>query len=115
MAPAALRGDVWLADMNPVLGHEQAGRRPVLVLSIDAFNRSHAELVTVLPITGTPRPRNPFRVALHPPEGGLTKPSYVIGEQCRTISSRRLGKRLGAVSVTTLAEVSAIVAGLLGV
>jgi mRNA-degrading endonuclease toxin of MazEF toxin-antitoxin module len=46
---------VWLVELDPVEGHEQAGRRPALVLSVDAFNASPAELVTVLPITSKVR------------------------------------------------------------
>ena len=52
-APA--RGEVWLADLNPVRGHEQAGRRPVLVVSEDLFNRGPAGLAIVLPMTSTLR------------------------------------------------------------
>ena len=47
------RGEVWLADLNPVRGHEQAGRRPVLVVSEDLFNQGPAGLAVVLPLTST--------------------------------------------------------------
>ena len=49
------RGEVWLADLYPTRGHEQAGRRPVLVVSEDLFNRGPAGLVIVLPTTSTVR------------------------------------------------------------
>lgn len=111
---SARRGDVWLVDFDPVEGHEQAGRRPALVLSIDSFNASAARLATVLPVTSRARPNNPFRVDVRPPEGGLTVASYVIGEQVRTVSTRRLVKPLGVVSAATLAKVSDIVRMLLG-
>ncbi len=58
-------GDVWLGDLDPTVGHEQAGERPILILSIDSFNRSRAGLVVILPITarlrGIPEasPRHP--------------------------------------------------------
>lgn len=71
---SAARGDVWLADLSPVRGHEQAGRRPVLVASVDPFNQSRADLVVVIPITSTLR-SIPFHVVVQPPEGGLTNPS----------------------------------------
>ncbi len=45
-----LRGEIWLADLNPTRGHEQSGRRPVIVLSEDLFNNGPADLVIVLPI-----------------------------------------------------------------
>lgn len=54
MNPPA-RGEVWLADLNPTRGHEQAGRRPVLVVSEDLFNRGPAGLAIVLPMTSTVR------------------------------------------------------------
>src|SRR5438128_11466126 len=50
---APIRGEVWLIDLNPVRGHEQAGRRPALVVSDDLFNQGPAGLVIVLPITST--------------------------------------------------------------
>jgi mRNA interferase MazF len=110
----ARRGEVWLVDFDPVQGHEQAGRRPALVLSVDAFNASAAGLVTVLPITGTPRPSIPSRIEVRAPEGGLKKTSFVIGEQTRTISTRRLARALGMVTPATMRRVETIVRMLLG-
>lgn len=107
------RGEVWLADLDPVEGHEQAGRRPVLVLSVDTFNASPAELVTVLPITSKPRAIR-TRIEVRPPEGKLSKTSYIIGEQTRTISTRRLVKPLGMVAPATMAKVESVVRMLLG-
>jgi mRNA interferase MazF len=110
---SARRGEVWLVDFSPVEGHEQAGRRPALVLSVDGFNASAAELVTVLPITSKARTLR-TRIAVTPPEGGLSVESYVIGEQTRTVSSRRLVKRVGMVSDATMAKVADVVRMLLG-
>lgn len=111
---APRRGELWLTSFDPTEGHEQRGVRPALVLSVDTFNASRALLVTVLPITRTPRPHNPFRIEVNPPEGGLTKPSYVIGEQTRTVAAHRLRKPLGKVSPATMARVSDVVRMLLG-
>jgi mRNA interferase MazF len=111
---SARRGEVWLVDFDPIRGREQSGRRPALVLSVDAFNASKADLVTVLPITSKARPHIPSRVPIAPPEGGLTVPSYVIGEQVRTISTQRLAKGLGNVSAATMSKVSDVVRILLG-
>jgi len=108
------RGEVWLVSFDPVEGHEQAGRRPALVISADVFNASPADLVTVLPVTTTARPGIPSRVEVRPPEGGLTKVSYVIGEQTRTISKRRLARALGAVKPATMEKVEDVVRMLLG-
>ena len=110
---SARRGDIWLVDLDPVEGHEQAGRRPALVLSVDAFNASLAGLVTVLPVTSKARALR-TRIEVQPPEGGLSIVSYVIGEQPRTISTRRLVKRFGGVSEETMAKVADVVRMLLG-
>jgi mRNA interferase MazF len=110
---APRRGEVWLASFDPVVGHEQAGRRPALVLSVDAFNAGPAGLVTLLPITSARRPL-PSRIELRPPEGGLTSVSYVIGEQTRTLSARRLARPLGVVTPSTMKRVEDVVRLLLG-
>lgn len=103
-----IRGEVWLADLDPTRGHEQAGKRPVLILSETAFNRGPADLVVVLPITSTLRPI-PSHVRLKPPEGGLKNESAVLCEAIRSISKQRLVRRWGAVSPATLAVVEDIV------
>ena len=109
------RGEVWLARLDPTVGREQAGARPVLILSIDSFNAAtSAGLVAILPITSTPRPNNPVRIEIRPPEGGLANVSYVIGEQTRTISTQRLVRPLGATTPSTMAKVSDVVRMLLG-
>ena len=102
--PAAARGDIWLADLNPVRSHEQAGRRPVLVISVDPFNQSRAVLVVVVPITSTLR-NIPFHVVVQPPEGGLANRSALLCEAVRSISKDRLNARWGSVSPATMAEV----------
>ncbi len=103
-ASSPLRGDIWLADLNPVRGHEQAGRRPVLVVSVDAFNAGRADLVIVIPITSTLRPI-PFHVTVQPPEGGLTNASALLCEAVRSISKDRLVTRWGSLTSSTMALV----------
>jgi mRNA interferase MazF len=98
------RGEVWLADLDPTRGHEQAGRRPVLVVSEDPFNRSRAGLVVVLPITSTLR-TIPFRVRLPPPEGGLKVESDVLCEAVRSVSKERLQVRFGSIRPESMALV----------
>lgn len=98
------RGEVWLADLNPTRGHEQAGQRPVLVVSVDPFNHGPAGLVIVVPLTSKDR-GIPTHVPLRPPEGGLAVPSVLLCDAVRSISRERLTKKLGAVSPDTVAEV----------
>lgn len=91
------RGEVWMADLEPITGHEQGGRRPCLVLSDDLFNHGPAELVVVLPVTRRKRDI-PLRISIEPPEGGLKVLSYIMPEMIRSISVRRLSRRLGIIS-----------------
>ncbi len=91
------RGEVWLVDLNPTRGHEQAGRRPALVVSVDPFNHGPADLVVVLPIT-TKAKGVPFHVEVRPPDGGVRAASYIKCEDVRSLAKERLSKRLGAIS-----------------
>lgn len=99
------RGEIWNADLDPTRGREQAGRRPVLVVSTDRFNDGPAELVVVLPITSKAK-GIPWHVAVAPGGGtGLRTESYAMVEAIRCISRERLAKRLGDVADTTMGEV----------
>jgi mRNA interferase MazF len=101
-APA--RGEVWLVDLNPTRGHEQAGMRPALVLSVDLFNRGPAGLVIVVPLTTTDR-KVPLHVAIDPPEGGLRARSFAKCEDVRSISTLRLAECWGRVAAVTMRDV----------
>jgi mRNA interferase MazF len=87
-----LRGDVFWADLNPVRGREQAGLRPVLVLSHDVFNTKSGTAI-IMAITSQPQ-RSGFPLTLALAEGRLPKKSWVKISQIRTISVERLGKRI---------------------
>ncbi len=108
MAALLSRGEIWLADLNPTRGHEQAGRRPVLVISADAYNRGPSGLVFVLPLTRTDR-RIPIHVEVRPPEGGLRDTSYILTDALRSISRERMGETAwGRVSPETMLKVEDI-------
>lgn len=109
---APSRGEVWLADLSPTRGHEQAGRRPVLVMSEDLFNRGPAGLVIVLPLTSTIR-HIPSHVQVGPPEGGLRSQSAILCEAIRSISTKRLVARWGPIRPATLARVEYVLRVLL--
>ncbi|MHB8576888.1 MAG: type II toxin-antitoxin system PemK/MazF family toxin [Dehalococcoidia bacterium] len=98
------QGEVWFANLDPVAGHEQAGRRPVLIVSIDPLNASASELVIALPITRTQRGVS-VHVAIQPPDGGLRVAGAIMCDQIRTLAKLRLGRRVGAVSDDTFSEV----------
>ena len=76
----------------------------MLVVSVDPFNQSRADLVVVIPITSTLRPI-PFHVVVQPPEGGLTNPSALLCEAVRSISKDRLVTRWGTVSPASMSQV----------
>lgn len=98
------RGEVWTVNLDPARGHEQAGTRPALVISVDEFNEGPADLVVVLPITSKAK-GIPFHVEIRPPEGGLRLPSFVKCEDIRSISRERLRAKAGGVSRQTLQAV----------
>ena len=96
-----LRGEVWLVDLNPTKGHEQAGKRPGLIVSVDLFNQGPAGLVVILPIT-TKAKGIPFHVEINISEGGLTQRSFIKCEDIRSIAKERLSGRVGNVSAETM-------------
>src|SRR5438067_12854 len=100
------RGDVVRARLDPVEGSEQAGERPALVLSPDFLN-SRSPTIIVACITSKQMHRI-FRneVLIAPPEGGLTLASKALLSQVRTLDKRRILRRLGEVSETTLQAVN---------
>jgi mRNA interferase MazF len=98
------RGEIWTVNLNPVRGHEQAGYRPGLVISVDAFNHGPAGLVVVIPIT-TKEKGIPFHVEVNPREAGVSKKSFVKCEDIRSVSTERLSKCLGRVPVGILKAV----------
>jgi mRNA interferase MazF len=100
---ALRRGDVWDAEFDPIRGHEQVGR-PAVIVSADVFNQGGNQLVYVLPFTRTAR-RVRAHVAVSPPEGGLTAPSYIMCEQLRIFAVERLLRRRGSIGPETLAEI----------
>ncbi len=91
-----LRGDVHWADLDPVRGREQAGHRPVVVLSHEVFN-DRSGTVIVMAVTSKP-PTAGFPLTLELTRARLPKKSWVKIGQIRTIAVERLGKRLGRVA-----------------
>ncbi|HET6387282.1 MAG TPA: type II toxin-antitoxin system PemK/MazF family toxin [Armatimonadota bacterium] len=102
--PNPCRGEIWMAGLDPVRGHEQGGTRPCLVISVDPFNRIPSGVVVVVPLTS--RQRNiPSHVEVNPPDGGLQIRSFIRCEDIRCISQERLTARRGVVSDATIARV----------
>jgi mRNA interferase MazF len=98
-----LRGEIRWADLNPTRGHEQAGLRPVLILSHDIFNERSGTVIVVA-ITGQPQ-RAGFPLTLELKAGDMPKQSWVKINQIRTLSVERIGKLIGRASQEELGQV----------
>lgn len=98
-----LRGEIRWAELNPVRGREQAGRRPVLVLSHDVFNERSGTVIAVAMTSQEPRAGFPLTLESRAP--GLTKRSWIKISQIRTLSTERIGQRLARASDEEVARV----------
>jgi mRNA interferase MazF len=98
-----LRGEIRWADLNPVRGNEQAGLRPVLIVSHDIFNDRSGTVIAVA-ITSQPQ-RAGFPLTLELSSKDLPKKSWAKISQIRTLAVERIGKRLGRATPEELAQV----------
>ena len=111
---AIRRGEIYFANLNPVLGSEQGGVRPVLVVQNDVGNR-YSSTVIVAPITSrVGKARLPTHVLLPGSELGLPRDSVILLEQLRTIARGRLKSRVGKLDPATMREVDRALAVSLG-
>jgi len=109
------RGEVWLAELNPIRGSEQAGTRPVLVLQNDAIN-SFTRTVLAVPFTSNLRRATlPSCVQIRKGDGGLTSDSVALCHQLRVLDKSRLVRKLGTVSSKSLDWVEGCVLFTLGI
>ncbi len=102
-----LRGEIYWADLDPVKGHEQAGQRPILILSQDVFNERSGVVIALALTSQQPRAGFPLTFELTTPR--LPKRSWVKISQIRTLSQERLGKRIARASSE---EIDQIIEGL---
>jgi mRNA interferase MazF len=99
------RGEIYLVNLDPVLGSETGKIRPAIVLQNDLANRS-SPTVTVVPLTSNLDRCHPFQVLLPAAETGLSKDSKALCEQIRTVARQRLGSGcIGKLSAARLAQV----------
>jgi mRNA interferase MazF len=91
-----LRGDIVWAELNPVVGSEQAGKRPVVVISQDVFNERSGTVIAV--IVTSQEPRASFPLTLEVTSTKMPKRSWIKIGQIRTLSVERLGEKLGRLS-----------------
>jgi len=108
------RGDIFLVDLNPVVGTEQAGIRPALVVQIDKANAISPHTITIPLTTRIRDPILPSHVRIATGIGGLTEDSVLLCEQIRAIDKKRLVRRLGNIGEKNLEKVAEALKVILG-
>ena len=98
-----LRGDIVWANLDPTIGHEQSGSRPVLILSQNIFNEQSGTVIAVAVTSQEPKASFPLTFELS--DLNLPKRSWIKISQIRTLSTLRLGKKIGKASVEELERV----------
>lgn len=104
------RGDVFWADVKPRSGSEQSGRRPVVIVSHDAFNQVpswHSVIVVPLTTSGKQARRGPTAIVLPKGEAGLPRESIALCHQITTLDRSKLTEKIGALSDDALAGIGA--------
>lgn len=99
------RGEIWLADLNPIRGSEQAGVRPVLVFQNNLINKFTTTILAIPLTTNLRRAALPSCVQIPKGEGGLTADSVALCHQLRALDKTRFSKLLGEVTEETLEKV----------
>jgi mRNA interferase MazF len=99
------RGEIWLAELNPTRGSEQAGTRPVLILQTNSINRFTRTFLSIPFTTNLRRASLPTCVRLNQGEGGLANDSVALCHQFRVLDKSRLIRRLGSIGDESLAAI----------
>ncbi|MBO4572851.1 MAG: type II toxin-antitoxin system PemK/MazF family toxin [Clostridia bacterium] len=99
------RGELYYADLSPVVGSEQGGVRPVLVVQNDVGNRYSPTVIAAAVTSRLDKARLPTHIELAADDYGLNKDSVVLLEQIRTLDKRRLKERIGALPPTLMRKV----------
>ncbi|MBO7214987.1 MAG: type II toxin-antitoxin system PemK/MazF family toxin [Clostridia bacterium] len=96
------RGELYYADLSPVVGSEQGGVRPVLVVQNDIGNRHSPTIIAAAVTSKINKAKLPTHIELRAEEYGLSKDSVVLLEQIRTLDKKRLKERIGSLSEKTM-------------
>jgi len=108
-----LRGEVWEMRLDPIVGHEQGGIRPCLVVSNNHLNQGWSGLLLVIPLSSTIRPIS-SHIVISPPEGGTTETSDIMCEHVRSVSTDRLIRHRGDTNQNTIRAIEPILRRLFG-
>lgn len=100
------RGEIYYADLSPVVGSEQGGVRPVLIVQNDIGNRHSPTVIAAAITSQKDKAKLPTHIPVSADSCGLTKDSIVLLEQIRTIDKRRLKDRMGALDNTSMNQIN---------
>ena len=104
------RGDIFYADLSPVVGSEQGGMRPVLIVQNDTGNKHSPTVIAAAITSQTGKARLPTHIELNAQSVGLSRDSVILLEQVRTIDKPRLRERMGKLDDTTMTKVDNAIA-----
>ena len=100
------RGDIYYADLSPVVGSEQGGIRPVLIVQNNVGNRFSPTVIAAAITSQQSKAKLPTHIPLHAHTSGLSKDSIVLLEQVRTIDKRRLKEKMGSVDTKAMKAIN---------
>ena len=104
------RGDIFYADLSPVVGSEQGGMRPVLIVQNDTGNKHSPTVIAAAITSQTGKARLPTHIELNAQSVGLSRDSVILLEQVRTIDKSRLRERMGRLDENTMSAVDSAIA-----
>ena len=104
------RGDIYYADLSPVVGSEQGGMRPVLIIQNDVGNRYSPTVIAAAITSKMGKSRLPTHIDIYADKAGLAKNSVVLLEQIRTLDKRRLKEKMGHLDETAMNEINNAIA-----
>ena len=108
------RGDIYYADLSPVVGSEQGGLRPVLIIQNDVGNRYSPTVIAAAITSRLGKTKLPTHIDVHAERAGLSRDSVVLLEQLRTLDKRRLKEKMGRLDDEMMHEIDVAIAVSLG-
>lgn len=99
------RGEIYYADLSPVIGSEQGGVRPVLIIQNDVGNKYSPTVIAAAITSQRDKTKLPTHISVDAVECGLAKDSIVLLEQVRTIDKKRLKEKMGALDINAMGQV----------
>ncbi len=103
------RGDIYYADLSPVVGSEQGGLRPVLIIQNDVGNRHSPTVIAAAITSRMSKTRLPTHIDVYANKVGLAKDSVILLEQIRTIDKKRLKEKMGHLDDSLMREVDSAI------